>query len=123
MGPISKDCGNLRRLQMNLLSASGLAHIDGQFTDLALDQDSIYSNDIYGFLMAYGVEAARSAILKEISGVFDAYKIDVDGRHLELIADYMVKLLGFSYMDHFSRCIVDVRRRIQAFQSQRHLDP
>jgi DNA-directed RNA polymerase I subunit RPA1 len=32
---------------------------------------------------------ARAAILREISGVFDAYKIDVDGRHLELIADYM----------------------------------
>ncbi|EIN10866.1 beta and beta-prime subunits of DNA dependent RNA-polymerase [Punctularia strigosozonata HHB-11173 SS5] len=54
-----------------------------------IDHDGIYSNDIYGFLMTYGVEAARSAILREISGVFDAYKIDVDGRHLELIADYM----------------------------------
>jgi hypothetical protein len=35
---------------------------------------------------------ARAAILREIRGVFDAYKIDVDGRHLELIADYMVCL-------------------------------
>jgi hypothetical protein len=35
---------------------------------------------------------ARAAILREISGVFDAYKIDVNGRHLELIADYMVRL-------------------------------
>lgn len=33
---------------------------------------------------------ARAAILREISGVFNAYKIDVDNRHLELIADYMV---------------------------------
>jgi len=33
---------------------------------------------------------ARAAILREISGVFDAYKIDVNIRHLELIADYMV---------------------------------
>lgn len=28
--------------------------------------------------------------MKEISGVFGAYGIDVDPRHLTLIADYMV---------------------------------
>lgn len=33
---------------------------------------------------------ARAAILREVGGVFSAYKIDVDIRHLELIADYMV---------------------------------
>jgi DNA-directed RNA polymerase beta' subunit len=32
---------------------------------------------------------ARAAILREVGGVFSAYKIDVDIRHLELIADYM----------------------------------
>lgn len=59
------------------------------------DEDDIYSNDIHGFLTTYGVEAARSAILREISGVFNAYKIDVDGRHLELIADYMVRTVCY----------------------------
>jgi hypothetical protein len=29
--------------------------------------------------------------LREIAGVFNVYKIDVDARHLELIADYMVR--------------------------------
>jgi hypothetical protein len=37
------------------------------------------------------VEAARTAIVKEMSAVFGAYNIDVDNRHLELIADYMVR--------------------------------
>ena len=50
----------------------------------------MYSNDIYSILKAYGVEMARAAILKEIGGVFAAYKIQVDMRHLDLIADYMV---------------------------------
>lgn len=36
------------------------------------------------------MEAGRATILREIAGVFDVYKIDVDARHLELIADYMV---------------------------------
>ena len=56
-----------------------------------IDENSIYSNDIYALLTTYGVEAARAAILKEVGGVFDVYKIDVDNRHLQLIADYMVR--------------------------------
>ncbi|KAF9006540.1 RNA polymerase I largest subunit [Cyathus striatus] len=54
-----------------------------------LEDDEIYSNDIYAILNTYGVEMARAAILKEMSGVFGAYNIQVDRRHLELIADYM----------------------------------
>ena len=37
----------------------------------------------------YGVEAARTAITKEIQSVFAPYGISVDYRHLSLIADYM----------------------------------
>jgi len=55
-----------------------------------IEDHEIYSNDIYAVLRTYGVEMARAAILREISGVFGAYKIDVNIRHLELIADYMV---------------------------------
>ncbi|EFI27675.1 RNA polymerase I largest subunit [Coprinopsis cinerea okayama7 len=54
-----------------------------------LEDDEIYSNDIYALLKTYGVEMARAAILKEVGGVFAAYSIQVDRRHLELIADYM----------------------------------
>ncbi|KAG6378763.1 hypothetical protein JVT61DRAFT_13036 [Boletus reticuloceps] len=57
--------------------------------DSIIDYDTIYSNDIYSILKTYGVEMARAAILREVGGVFSAYKIDVDIRHLELIADYM----------------------------------
>lgn len=55
-----------------------------------VDLDSIYSNDINACLENYGVEMARAVILKEVQGVFGAYNIDVNLRHLELIADYMV---------------------------------
>ncbi|KAI0317937.1 beta and beta-prime subunits of DNA dependent RNA-polymerase [Amylostereum chailletii] len=54
-----------------------------------IEVDGIYSNDIYAILRTYGVEMARAAIVREMSGVFGVYKIDVDIRHLELIADYM----------------------------------
>ena len=55
-----------------------------------LEIDDIYSNDIYAMLKTYGVEMARAAILREMKGIFGVYNIDVNRRHLELIADYMV---------------------------------
>ncbi|CAG8520153.1 426_t:CDS:2 [Acaulospora morrowiae] len=57
--------------------------------DNILDINKIYSNDIAAILKTYGVEAARSTIIKEISNVFSAYGIHVDPRHLTLVADYM----------------------------------
>ncbi|KAF8915824.1 hypothetical protein CPB85DRAFT_1559900 [Mucidula mucida] len=54
-----------------------------------VEEGETYSNDIYAILKTYGVEMARAAILKEMSGVFKVYSIKVDARHLELIADYM----------------------------------
>jgi DNA-directed RNA polymerase I subunit RPA1 len=58
--------------------------------DSVVQIDNIYTNDIYAMLTHYGVEAARTVLIKEISSVFSSYNIDVDFRHLELIADYMV---------------------------------
>ena len=59
--------------------------------DSLINVDDIYTNHIDEILRTYGVEAARTAIVKEMSAVFGVYKIDVDIRHLELIADYMVR--------------------------------
>ena len=59
--------------------------------DNIIEDDEIYSNDIYAILKNYGVEMARAAILKEMAGIFAAYNIDVNRRHLDLIADYMVR--------------------------------
>jgi DNA-directed RNA polymerase I subunit RPA1 len=55
-----------------------------------IDMNSIYTNDVAAVLRTYGVEAARSVLIKEIQGVFGVYGIGVDRRHLSLIADYMV---------------------------------
>eukprot|EP00173_Palmaria_palmata_P005336 Plantae.Rhodophyta-Palmaria_palmata.ctg9268.p1 GENE.Plantae.Rhodophyta-Palmaria_palmata.ctg9268~~Plantae.Rhodophyta-Palmaria_palmata.ctg9268.p1 ORF type:complete len:261 (+),score=50.56 Plantae.Rhodophyta-Palmaria_palmata.ctg9268:109-783(+) len=37
----------------------------------------------------FGIEAARAALMNEITGVFGAYGISVDHRHVGLVADYM----------------------------------
>ncbi|KAF9653451.1 beta and beta-prime subunits of DNA dependent RNA-polymerase [Thelephora ganbajun] len=57
--------------------------------DPLISVDDIYTNHIDEILRTYGVEAARTAIVKEMSVVFGVYNIDVNIRHLELIADYM----------------------------------
>lgn len=59
--------------------------------DELVDLDHLASNDIYAILTVYGVEAARRAIIDEVSSVFGAYGIAVDYRHLTIIADYMVR--------------------------------
>lgn len=57
-----------------------------------LEDNDIYSNDIFAMMRTYGVEMARAAILREMQGIFAVYNIDVNRRHLELIADYMVEI-------------------------------
>ena len=63
-----------------------------------IDVSKIYSTDIYNVLKTFGVEAARACIVKEISTVFNAYGINVNFRHLSLIADFMTAQGGFRSM-------------------------
>ncbi|KIJ70148.1 hypothetical protein HYDPIDRAFT_78326 [Hydnomerulius pinastri MD-312] len=77
------------QLTTNGSNFRGIWQFAGGEDDSIIEYDTIYSNDIYAILKTHGVEMARAAILREVGGVFSAYKIDVDMRHLELIADYM----------------------------------
>ncbi|XP_023107609.2 DNA-directed RNA polymerase I subunit RPA1 isoform X1 [Felis catus] len=54
-----------------------------------LDLSRLYSNDIHAMANTYGIEAALRVIEKEIKDVFAVYGIEVDPRHLSLVADYM----------------------------------
>lgn len=65
-----------------------------KFAGETVNLDNIESNDIYAILKTYGVEAARTTIVKEIQKIFGVYGIGVDARHIELIADYMVSVDG-----------------------------
>ncbi|EAY14921.1 DNA-directed RNA polymerase I 190 kDa polypeptide-related protein [Trichomonas vaginalis G3] len=56
---------------------------------LEIDMNKFYTNDIAIILKHYGIEAARMAIIKEVNSVFKNYMIDVDMRHLSLIADFV----------------------------------
>lgn len=54
-----------------------------------LDINRLYSNEIHAMANTYGIEVALKVIEKEIKDVFAVYGIEVDPRHLSLVADYM----------------------------------
>ncbi|XP_046999760.1 DNA-directed RNA polymerase I subunit RPA1 [Schistocerca americana] len=71
-------------LKTDGMNIEGIAKYDN-----ILDLNHLYSNDIYQVSQKYGIEAARIIIVKEVKDVFKMYGIDVDSRHLLLVADYM----------------------------------
>ena len=54
-----------------------------------MDVTRIKSNDIIAIKKKYGIEAARANIVKEIRSVFSMYGIEVNYRHLSLVADFI----------------------------------
>lgn len=50
---------------------------------------TVYTNDILEMQAAYGIEAARACILRELRKILAFYGIYVNVRHLSLLADWM----------------------------------
>lgn len=70
-----------------------------ELPESVINHNELGSNDIYGILQTYGVEAARRSIMNEITNVFGAYGIDVNPRHLSLVADFMTRNGGYVAMN------------------------
>jgi DNA-directed RNA polymerase subunit A" len=54
-----------------------------------VDQTKTVSNDIYEISEVFGIEAARQAIIDEVFKVIEAQGLNVDIRHVMLVADTM----------------------------------
>jgi len=54
-----------------------------------IDLNRLHCNCIHTMARYYGIEAAYKVIIREIQSVFGAYGIEVDYRHLSLLADFM----------------------------------
>ena len=59
------------------------------FTLPFVDLSRTYSNDIREIAAVLGIEAARQSILNEVLGVIGSQGLNVDSRHIMLIADAM----------------------------------
>jgi DNA-directed RNA polymerase I subunit RPA1 len=77
---------------VNFEAMYDLSDEDFQFSDLKC-------NDIWMMLNTYGVEAARLSIVNEVMGVFGSYGINVNPRHLSLIADFMTRTGSYVAMN------------------------
>ncbi|KAK0133909.1 DNA-directed RNA polymerase I subunit RPA1 [Merluccius polli] len=73
----------------SLLNTEGInMHELFKYSDI-LDLNRLYSNEVHAMAKTYGIEVALRVIEKEIRDVFAVYGIEVDPRHLSLVADYM----------------------------------
>ena len=72
-------------------------NFEGAFlNDDLVDVTAVTCNDVSAVLRTFGVEAARRTVVAEVGGVFSAYGIGVDSRHLSLISDHMTRQVSFA---------------------------
>lgn len=64
-------------------NVEGLIDIEG------IDKSRLYTNDVFAMYRLFGIEAARNTIVHELKSTLDEQKIDVDERHIMLVADAM----------------------------------
>ncbi|XP_014822463.1 PREDICTED: DNA-directed RNA polymerase I subunit RPA1 [Poecilia mexicana] len=75
--------------KQTVLNTEGInMHEIFKYNDI-LDVNKLYSNEVHAMASTYGIEVALKVIEKEIKDVFAVYGIEVDPRHLSLVADYM----------------------------------
>ena len=59
-----------------------------------INKNKLISNDLYEVAKIFGIEAARQLIIDEIHDVLKTQGLDVDQRHLKLVADAMTSTGG-----------------------------
>lgn len=77
---IADKGGKLLAEGAELLSVMSLPYVDGVHTTC---------NHVAVVERALGIEAARETIVKEITGILQAYSLNIDIRHIYLLADVM----------------------------------
>eukprot|EP00252_Welwitschia_mirabilis_P027712 TRINITY_DN9582_c0_g1_i1.p1 TRINITY_DN9582_c0_g1~~TRINITY_DN9582_c0_g1_i1.p1 ORF type:complete len:452 (-),score=125.15 TRINITY_DN9582_c0_g1_i1:182-1399(-) len=66
-----------------------------------LDVNRLTTNDINQVLQIYGVDAAYATIVREVRNVFGSYGIEVNHRHLSLIAEFMTFNGGYRPLNRY----------------------
>ncbi|KAK8086140.1 DNA-directed RNA polymerase I subunit [Apiospora phragmitis] len=86
-----KDPATGEEMQRPVIHTNGVNLVAMQKYPHMINPNKTQTNDIAAVLRVYGVEAARSGIIQELSAVFGGHGISVDNRHLNLIGDYMTR--------------------------------
>eukprot|EP00439_Symbiodinium_sp_Y106_P031844 s3363_g3.t2 len=95
---VSLECEAINLFGLLCLPPTLVAHSQIYTNNLRTAQGpgarSDASHRLQHVLETFGVEAARASVVREVRGVFGHYGIQVDHRHLSLIADYMAQAGG-----------------------------
>lgn len=67
------------------------SNLEGIIGIKGIDLSKVETNNIHEVADVFGIEAARELIMREIKKVLDEQGLDVDVRHLSLIADIMTR--------------------------------
>ncbi len=85
------------------VQTDGISFEGACMNDDLVDVNQVTCNDVGAVLRTFGVEAARRTVVAEVGGVFGAYGIGVDPRHLSLISDHMTRQVRPWLLLHSSR--------------------
>jgi len=91
---VIKGIPKIRRVLITEEKGEWVIRTDGSNLPMALevpgvDTMRITTNDVYEIANTLGIEAARNAIIQEALGVLEDQGLDVDVRHVMLVADIM----------------------------------
>ena len=67
------------------------SNLEGVLSIKGVDFTKVQTNNIHEIAEVFGIEAAREAIAREIKRVLDEQGLDVDIRHILLVADMMTR--------------------------------
>jgi len=57
-----------------------------------INKNKVFSNDLYEMANVFGIEASRQLIIDEVHDVLKTQGLDIDMRHLKLVADAMTSI-------------------------------
>ena len=75
--------------EKNYVILTAGSNLSGVMELKGVNKDKTISNDIHEVAKVLGIETARETIIKEIKKVIESQGLDIDERHLKLVADAM----------------------------------
>jgi DNA-directed RNA polymerase II subunit RPB1 len=90
--------GEYKKVEQYVLDTDGSNFIE-VMNHPAVDGSRLYSTNVHDIYQQLGIEAARSALFLEISGLFE--EANINYRHLGLLCDWMTRIGRFMSVDRY----------------------
>jgi DNA-directed RNA polymerase II subunit RPB1 len=85
-----KETGKIIEKEEFVITTKG-SNIHDIFYYEGVDNKRTMSNDVYSIYKIWGIEATRSALIKEINSIYYNNSVDLNFQHLSILVDIMVQ--------------------------------